>query len=545
MAWQDDQVIGGWQADEIVGKPEKPDQRTPAQRAMQELAAGGVRGAGSIGATLLTPYDLIAGNTKSIGNPERRQAMDDAIQGLGVDTGSGWFKGGKLATEVAGTSGAGGLIAKGLAAIPGAAQAMPGVINAIRTGGFSTGNAATTLGGKTADMGVRMLGGGISGGAAAGLIDPESAGTGATIGALLPPGMKAAGLIGQGVSKGAKKLATNVLGMTTGVGPEPIRQAFKAGQTGSQDFVQNMKGEVPLTDVLDRAKQGLHEMRMAKSAEYRSGMIPIAGDKSVLGFGGIDKALDDAMSVATYKGQVKNESAASVLQKMRAVVDEWRGLDPAEFHTPEGLDALKQKLGGLLEGIPYQEKTARLAAGKVYNAAKTEIERQAPTYAKVMRDYSEASDLISEIERALSLGDKASKDTAMRKLQSLMRNNVQTNYGNRLNLATALEQGGGVDLMPSIAGQALNSWTPRSLSGQIGSGGAGLAAMMGHPGALAALPLQSPRLVGSAAYGLGRLSSYAPQAVQFGAGSGPLLLGQNALEEMAYRFAPQVAVGGR
>ena len=79
-----------------------------------------------------------------------------------------------------------------------------------------------------------------------------------------------------------------------------------------------------------------------------------------------------------------------------------------------------------------------------------------------MKAYSDASDQIMEIERALSLGKKASVDTGMRKLQSLARNNVQTNYGNRLSLARELEDAGGVSLLPSIARQARNSWTPRT-----------------------------------------------------------------------------------
>ncbi len=52
--------------------------RSVAEKA--NLAAGAVRGASSIGATLLTPYDLLAGNTQSIGNPERRQAIEEGLR---------------------------------------------------------------------------------------------------------------------------------------------------------------------------------------------------------------------------------------------------------------------------------------------------------------------------------------------------------------------------------------------------------------------------------------------------------------------------------
>ena len=59
-----------------------------------------------------------------------------------------------------------------------------------------------------------------------------------------------------------------------------------------------------------------------------------------------------------------------------------------------------------------------------------------------------------EIERALSLGGKAPVDTALRKLQSTMRNNVNTNYGNRAGMVSDLEKFSDVSLMDKLAGQA-------------------------------------------------------------------------------------------
>jgi hypothetical protein len=107
------------------------------------------------------------------------------------------------------------------------------------------------------------------------------------------------------------------------------------------------------------------------------------------------------------------------------------------------------------------------------------------------------------MQRALSLGKGASTDTSMRKLQSVMRNNVNTNYGNRLDLARALEEKGGVEIMPSLAGQALNSWTPRGL-GNVAVGATGLAGAAINPSILGALLFQSPRLVGEGAYLTGK-----------------------------------------
>jgi len=540
------------------------------------IVAGGIRGAGSIGATLLYPIDkatdlikgdrgpnvtgLVTGKQPLSRNEERRQAMDAALQSLGAEPESMLYKGGKLAGEIAGTAGAGSVIANTLRAAPvvvnainpAAVQATTNMLakaepllNAISSSGMTTGTVAT--GGKelAKNLLTRATGGAITGGASAGLVDPSQAKDGAIIGGVLPPAIAAAGKIGSTVGKGVSTATKNVLGLTTGVGAEPISQAFKAGKAGNQTFLDNLKGDVSLTDVLDNAKAGLQAMNAAKQAEYRSGMVPIKGDQSVLSLAGISKAVDDASQVATYKGVVKNESANSAVERMRAVVDEWKQLDPAQFHTPEGLDALKQKLGGILETIPFNEKSARMAASKVYNATKAEIESQAPNYAKVMKGYQTASDQISEIERALSLGDRASKDTAMRKLQSLMRNNVQTNYGNRLNLANALEDQGGVELMPALSGQALNSWTPRSLAGQGGGIAAGLMSIT-NPAMLAALPFQSPRVVGSLAYGAGRLAS-GPGASMAPAVRANMLNAlandPSAVAQFGYRSAPVLATG--
>jgi len=184
---------------------------------------------------------------------------------------------------------------------------------------------------------------------------------------------------------------------------------------------------------------------------------------------------------------------------LKSIIDDWGGSSPAKYHTPEGLDALKRAVGDIRESTPYGTPS-RKVADSVYNAVKTEINKQAPTYAKTMKDYSEATELISEIEGALL--NRKSPDTAMRKLQSLMRNNVNTNYGRRAELAKALEAGGGQEIIPSLAGQSLSAIAPRGLQGAVaaGTGASGLL----NPALLAALPMQSPRLVGEVALKTGQ-----------------------------------------
>jgi len=234
-------------------------------------------------------------------------------------------------------------------------------------------------------------------------------------------------------------------------------------------------------------------------------MQGIKADKSILSLDKIGEEIAKSYGQVTFKGQVKNQKGAEVLQKISDAVGDWKELNPNEFHTPEGLDALKQVVGGIVESIPFEEKTARMVGSNIYNSIKGEISKQAPVYSKTMKNYADASDQIKEIERALSLGQKASADTSMRKLQSLMRNNVNTNYGQRLKLAQELEQKGGGQIMPALAGQALSSPTPRGLQ----SATTVPASMMGYgiggaPLALAGLATGSPRLMGEASYYTGR-----------------------------------------
>ena len=161
--------------------------------------------------------------------------------------------------------------------------------------------------------------------------------------------------------------------------------------------------------------------------------------------------------------------------------------------------------------MPPNEKNAGRIGKNIYDSVKGTISRQAPKYAEVMADYANASDDITEIERALSLGDRASADTAIRKLQSLTRNNANTNYGNRLSLAQQLEMEGGRPFISALSGQALSSPTARGLAGGVETGS--FVAGFTNPAFLASIPFQTPRVVGEGLYlggrGARKLSDFA------------------------------------
>ena len=547
--------------DEPQGRYEFVDEPTANTTTLQDIAqhgknalGGAIRGAGSIGATLLTPIDALARslndgkpiniNGYDIAGQDRRTAMDAGLTSAGADPESWMYKGFKLGGEVAGTAGAGGAVANAVARLaPSAAAAVPAFIQAMRTGGLSTGaKAAPGVAGWAANMAPRIAGGAVSGGVTAGLVNPEDAGTGALIGGALPPGVQLAKALGAGTKNAVAGLAKHTLGTSTGTGAESVATAYRAGKQGGTEFLDNLRGKVPFTDVLDEAKAALSQMRVDRSNQYKQGMAGVSADKTVIPFDPIDKAVSSLKSMGNFKGQVINKNASGTVDEIAGLVGQWKALDPNEFHTPEGLDALKQAISDIRD-TTQMGTAARKAADTAYNAVKGQITMHAPTYAKVMKDYSEASELVKEIERSLVGNQKTAADTAMRKLQSLMRNNVNTNYGNRLDLARTLEAKG-ADILPAVAGQAMSSMTPRGLQGLSASGIAGAGLLTSNPAALAMLPFTSPRLMGEAAYGLGAMNRGVGKVAATGGDKLSQLLAQRqgGLLDMS-NLAPLLATG--
>ena len=558
VKWDDEPVSGPAINSKMVkwdDAQESPGFGASLRQGLGNLAAGAVRGAGSIGSTIIAPYDMakdaLAGKGISLeSNRQRRTDMDSALGSMGAETDSLMYKGGKLVGEVAGTAGAGGVLANGVRglagtnALRGLEPIINGVAKGLETGGFRVGELAGTGLGAVARVGT----GAATGGLAAGLANPEDAGIGALIGGGLPGAVKVAGEAGKLTNRAVSGLAKNTIGMTTGAGAETFGTAYRAGKEGGTSFLDNMRGNVPMTDVLDGAKDALSKMRIDRGNQYRSGMVDIAKDKSVIDFAPIDNAVNSLKTMGSFKGQVINKNAAVTVDEITGLVGQWKGLNPAEYHTPEGLDALKKSIGDVRDATQFGTP-GRKAADTAYNSVKAQIDLQAPTYAKVMKDYSQASDALTEIEKSLSLGNKAAADTSMRKLQSLMRNNVNTNYGNRLGLARTLEDQG-ADILPAIAGQAASSITPRGLQG-LAASGATLASLL-NPVTLGALPLTSPRLMGELSYGLGAMNRGIGNASSRAGGATSSLLGRapqgllqdpemlGLLGNTAYRTAPLI-----
>lgn len=347
------------------------------------------------------------------------------------------------------------------------------------------------------------------------------------------------------------KAASFGLGLTTGAGSRAIEEAAKAGYAGGsagESFAGQMRGAVPVNQIVETVKPAIANLREQRSQAYRSGMSGVTKDKTVLNFNDIDKAVNSVKNRGVYEGVVFRTKAADAWNDIDNLIKIWKSKPPESFHTIEGMDKLKIGIGEIRDALP-PNTPARNAADEVYKAVREEISKQAPDYANVMKDYEMASDLLNEIEVTLSQNRKASVDTKVRKLQSILRNNANTNYGRRVELGEMLAAQGAENLFPQLAGQALSAELPRGLSGNIFSAGAAYSTIPGilagatNPLALAGVALGSPRAVGETVYAAGQVAGSPARLAQALAKYGDKLVRRNPEMAMAVDMAKRA--GGK
>lgn len=216
---------------------------------------GALEHAANIGATIMHPFqalqDKLAGTTGT--NATTRSGIAGGINELGVDRNSLAYKNAGLATDIAGTSGVGGLLAKPVQAAvplletvaPTVAQYVQRGANALSSGGFTTGApAGGNLLQRGGDMLLRVGGGAANGAASTGLIDPNSAGTGAIVGGILPPAMKVVGTVAAPIGAALGKAITG--GSIT---PEVQALAKRAQELGIQLPADRIANSKPLNAV--------------------------------------------------------------------------------------------------------------------------------------------------------------------------------------------------------------------------------------------------------------------------------------------------------
>jgi hypothetical protein len=341
------------------------------------------------------------------------------------------------------------------------------------------------------------------------------------------------GAVARGVGKGAAQL---VGGLGTHTGPEPLIEAAKAGYAGGEqarDFLANLSGKEPLEQTVEAMRTARDNIRAKRGSIYRQGMAEVGLDQTPLSFAPVDQAMADIENtMVLHKGVARriDDPLLALYNKLQTQIGYWKATG---LNTAEDFDVLKQTIGDIRDSYQFGTPEKRMTS-QLYGAIRQTIIDQVPRCGQIMEGYQQASDLLGELEKTFSLPldqRRVAMDTTLRKIQSVLRNNVNTSFGRRRELAQYFIDNGAPTLLAKLAGQSLNPWTARGL-GRLGAQvGLGIAGTLGFAssgftgGALAAgalLPFMSPRTMGYAAYNLGRAArpfGYLPPApvtYQFG-----------------------------
>jgi hypothetical protein len=197
----DDPILKDHVAKIRAGKLETPGMAKSA-------LAGLGYGTGQVGLTL---QDLAGKGLSALGAEETGKALQEDVAQGRQKLKSEFFpyqvanpmsaSTGEFAAEAALTAPVGGVIAKPFMAAAKYAPVAGRIGQAIESAGFNVAPAATTMG-KVGNAALRVGGGAVTGGAAAGLVNPEDVGSGATGGALFGVAAKPVGsLLGAGLRK--------------------------------------------------------------------------------------------------------------------------------------------------------------------------------------------------------------------------------------------------------------------------------------------------------------------------------------------------------
>ena len=335
-------------------------------------------------------------------------------------------------------------------------------------------------------------------------------------------------------AKAAAKAPTQILGGYTGMGAEGLRQARLAAKEGGavqEAHLENLRNPELAPLIVGRARAAFDQIKEERSTQYLQDKARFTQSQKQLSFDDIDKAINKAHAVEQFEGRnisdiggVKKYPSDVVKEDIENLVANWKveAKSNPRLQTIAGFDALKKAIGKIKDAQPFNTPE-RAVADRIYGAVRGTIVKMDPEYAQAMERYEKGSDLLKQLEKTLSMGRKATDDTALRKLLSTTRSNVNTNFGERLRLAEELNKRDPT-ILPALAGQAGSSFVPRGLAalipagvGAVGAASEGLSAVLKNPKVIGTLLASSPRLwseiyskIGSAQRKAGELT---PQAI--------------------------------
>lgn len=295
------------------------------------------------------------------------------------------------------------------------------------------------------------------------------------------------------------KVIKPLFGRLTGAGTGAAEETVKSGKTlGETQFDKALSGKISGEEVVNNAKEALNVIKDQRSVAYRKQLEllpqqtidkkPITDEVESLverfgyrfnkqqditpvpnmpgfGYSKLTKQIEP-MQISkdiiepVYTSGGLGKAAEKDIKDIVTTVTKW-GEKEGDL-TPKGLDTLKKSLDDF-----YSESSkARAFVAQLRRKVSDTISEQVPQYKEMTKGYSEATNLIQEIEQGLSLRKtgmtgRVTADQTLRRLMSSMRDNFEL----RRDLVNTLGAKAGEDLSGQIAGYTMKGFMPIGLAG--------------------------------------------------------------------------------
>lgn len=364
----DEPAAGGNPFDQFDEPAPPAPPAKPKKGLARQILEGAGLGIADIGNTALNAATApLAAVSPTVAQWNRTRNADfDALTEENKD--SAGFTVGRVGANIAATLPVGGAIAGTASKVPGLLVHGNKLLNSIRSGGFVTGAApATTLAGKAADLGVRALGGGITGGASAALVNPQDAGAGAAIGAAFPGVMKASGVVGNALERSSNRTAEKLM-------QSAIKPTIKQLQSGDAatavrmmldyGIMPNAKGAERLREIIGGLNTQISSKIANSTATIDKAKVMTRLDDTKRMFGNqvsptsdlaaIDRVGDDFLAHPLYPGTSMPVQAAQQLKQgtYKTLSKKYGQLGGAETEAQKGLArGLKEEIADAVPEI--------------------------------------------------------------------------------------------------------------------------------------------------------------------------------------------------
>ena len=324
-----------------------------------------------------------------------------------------------------------------------------------------------------------------------------------------------------------KKIVPLLQAGATGVPKNMLDMAGEAATTKNpayrDAFHSTMTGSMTPEQTNDIIRNSLDDINRQNSADYVAGKqaLTASGKLQPLDWKNVTDALDSARKAtrttdpSTGEFMIKDAAGDKMLDTLE---EEIRGTPPtmtspgtlgymnapagSPFHTLQGFDDLKQKIGNLLYDRNLSPKT-KANIGQLYGAAKKSITDVYPDYEKLM----EASQ--QNILQMKDLMSQAGKDTipATKQFAKVM---LSTRKGDDTLLSALAKQDGRIPYL--LAGHTMHDWLPNRLRTAIAANPLTLFALFHNPTLIPALLAGSPKAMGKLNYNVARMSKLPSKA---------------------------------